>query len=36
MEFLRAIQDWELESLPNFMDVIYRISLRGTSEDKKH
>jgi len=36
MEFLHAIQDWELESLSNFMDVIYRILLRGTSEDKKH
>ncbi|KAL4596807.1 hypothetical protein ACB092_12G190100 [Castanea dentata] len=34
MEFLRAIQDWELESLSTFMDVIYSVSLTGTSEDK--
>lgn len=34
MEFLCAVQDWELESLSTFMDVIYSVSLMGTGEDK--
>lgn len=34
-EFLHAIQDWEGESLSNFMDVIYGVSLRAIGEDKK-
>ena len=29
LSFIRAIQDWELKSLSNFMDSIYGIPLRG-------
>ena len=29
LNFVRAIQDWELESLSNFLDSIYGVSLRG-------
>ena len=34
LEFLRAIQDWELESLYIFWDVIYGVLLRVIGEDK--
>ena len=33
LNFVRAIQDWELESLSNFMDSIYGVSLREFGED---
>ena len=29
LNFVRAIQDWELESLSNFLDSIYGVSLKG-------
>ena len=32
--FVRATQDWELESFYNFMDRIYGMSLRGVGDDK--
>ena len=32
MKFLLAVHDWELESLFNFMDIIYGVSLRGIGE----
>ena len=32
-EFLHAVQDWELESLSTFIDVIYVVSLRGIDEN---
>ena len=35
VNFIRAMQDWELESLSNFMDTIYGASVRGSGEDKK-
>ena len=34
LEFLRAIQDWESESLSIFWDIVYGVSLRGIGEDK--
>ena len=34
LNFVRAIQDWELESLSNFLDSFYRVSLRGVRDDK--
>ena len=34
LEFLRAIQDWELESLYIFWDAIYGVLLSGIGEDK--
>ena len=32
--FVRPIQDWELESLMTFMDIIYDMVIRGIGEDK--
>uniref|UniRef100_A0A7N2R751 Uncharacterized protein n=1 Tax=Quercus lobata TaxID=97700 RepID=A0A7N2R751_QUELO len=32
MKFLLAVQDWEMESLFNFMDITYGVSLRGIGE----
>ena len=34
INFVRAIQDWELESLTNFLDSIYGVSLREVGDDK--
>ena len=34
VNFLRAVQDWELESLSNFMDMIYGTSVKGSGLDK--
>ena len=34
VNFLRAMQDWELESLSNFMDMIYGASVKGNGQDK--
>ena len=34
LEFLQAIQDWELESLSIFLNVIYGVLLRSISENK--
>lgn len=34
VNFLRAVQDWELESLSNFMDMIYGASVKGSGQDK--
>ena len=34
LEFLWAIQDWELKALSIFLDVIYGVLLRGIGEDK--
>ena len=34
VNFLRAAQDWELESLSNFMDMIYGTSVKGSGQDK--
>ena len=33
LNLMRVVQDWGLESLSNFMDIIYGISMRGW-EDK--
>lgn len=34
LNFVRAIQNWELKSLSTFMDSIYGVSLRGVGKDK--
>lgn len=34
VNFMGAVQEWELESLLNFMDVIYGASVKGNGEDK--
>ena len=34
LNFVRAIQDWELESLMTFMDTIYDLGIRVTGENK--
>ena len=34
INFLRNIQDWELESLCSFMDVVYSLRIDGTGVDK--
>ena len=34
VNFLRAMQDWELESLSNFMDMIYGASVKGSGQHK--
>ena len=34
LNFVRAIQDWELESLMTFMDTIYGLGIRVTGENK--
>ena len=34
LNFVRAIQDWEMEFLCNFLYSIYGISLRGVRDDK--
>lgn len=32
--FIRSIQDWELECLSNFIDSIYGTPMKGSGEDK--
>ena len=34
LSFIRAIQDWEFDSLSNFMESIYGVSLRRVGKDK--
>ena len=34
LQFVRAIQNWELESLMNFMDIIYGMVIKWIGEDK--
>ena len=34
LNFVQAIQDWELESLMTFMDTIYGLGIRVTGENK--
>ena len=36
LQFVQAIQNWELESLMNFMDIIYGMVIKGIGEDKMH
>ena len=34
VNFIRVVQDWELETLLNFLDMIYGASAKGSGEDK--
>ena len=34
LTFSRSMQDWELESLASFMEIIYSLSLSGLGDDK--
>ena len=34
LRFSKNVQDWELESMTNFMELIYLLQLRGNREDK--
>ena len=34
LSFIRVIQDWELDSLSNFMESVYGVLLRGVGKDK--
>ena len=34
VNFIRVVQDWELESLSHLMDMIYGVLVRGNEEDK--
>ncbi len=34
LRFSRNVYDWELESLSNFMELIYSIPLKGEGEDR--
>ena len=34
LNFRKNSEDWELESFYNFMDRIYRVSLRGVGDDR--
>ena len=36
VNFIRAMQDWELMPLSNFMDTIYVASVRGSGDNKMH
>jgi hypothetical protein len=33
LDFVRLVQDWDLESLSNFLDLLYLVSVKGHGED---
>ena len=33
LDFTRLIQDWEMESVTNFLDLIYSVSVKGHRAD---
>ena len=34
MDFIRSIQDWELESISNFFQLLYSVSIKGQRQDQ--